>query len=380
MVEVFAFQTRPAFFAGLWPEESDICHLFCYDPDGSPYRFTRYLPLPDWILHVPKLRGLTLRGLRYIARYNERRQGHTASAAYAHPAQIPFRFLRYFAYSERYLTWQANALPHTSLFDLLRQHNLAWLWLGYPRHDQHTQNLLTTFQQQIRPQHRFVYLHFAELDWNGHRYGPESAQYRKTLRELDTAVEAIYRHLTQMFDEVNGVIFGDHGMVSVRHLVDVEAALRKTNLRVPHDYVYFLDSTQARFWFKHERARRIIKEVLSSLEGGRILREDDYERLHIRFDHQRFGQLFFVTEDKAMVFPNFFQRLKPARGMHGYLPEVRDNWANYIIVNGSSQIFRGEVPHPVDMIDIFPTFLDLLQLPMPPGTHAQSILQEALKG
>lgn len=377
VVEPLAFQTRPAFFAGLWPEESDICHLFWYDPEGSPYRFTRYLPLPDEIMRVPKLRGLIHRGLRSLARRNERRRGHSASALYAQPWQVPYRFLRYFAYSERYLTWQPNALPRPTVFDVLRQHDFSWLWLGYPGHDQHTQALLRAFQQQIRPEHHFVYLHFAELDWTGHRYGPESQQYRETLKELDAAVETVYHHLSRMFDGVNGVIFGDHGMVSIRRLVNVEAALRQTGLRVPQDYVYFLDSTQARFWFGHERARRITEETLALLEGGRILREEDYERLHIRFEHDRFGQLIFVADGHALVFPNFFQRLSPARGMHGYLPDVQDNWAHHIIVNSARDVPRGKLPQPVPMVDLFPTFLELLQLPVPEGNHARSILQEA---
>ena len=377
VVEPLAFQTRPAFFAGLWPDESNICHLFWYDPEGSPYRFTRYLPLPEWIRRVPKLRGLIHRGLRSLARRNERRRGHSASALYAQPWQVPYRLLRYFAYSERYLIWQPGALPRPTLFDVLRQHGLPWLWLGYPGHDQHTQALLHAFRQRIRPEHRFVYLHFAELDWTGHRYGPESRRYRETLKELDGAVETVCRRLGQMFDRVNGVIFGDHGMVSIRRLVDVEAALRQTGLRVPRDYVYFLDSTQARFWFQHERARRVTEETLSSLEGGRILRLEEYERLHIRFGHDRFGQLVFIADGHTLIFPNFFQRLEPARGMHGYLPDVQDNWAHYVIVNGPHDVPRGEVLQPVPMVDLFPTFLELLQLPIPKNSHERSILQRA---
>jgi len=376
LVEPVAFQTRPAFFAGLWPDESDVCHLFWYDPEASPYRFTRYLPLPDWILRVPKLRGLIHRGLRHMARRNEARRGHSASAAYAHPAQIPFRLLRYFAYSERYLTWQANRLPKLTVFDVLRQHDLSWLWLGYPGDNQHTQALLGSFQQQIQPKHRFVYVHFAELDWSGHRYGPESSHYRETLRELDRAVKEVYHHLSQMFDKVNGVIFGDHGMVPIRRLLDVEATLRKTGLRVPRDYVYFLDSTQVRFWFQHDRARRTTEEALASLEGGCILGEGDYERFHLRFDHERFGQLIFAVDSHTLVFPNFFQRLKPARGMHGYPPDVQDNWAHYVVASSTDSASHGKLPHPVDMVDLFPTFLELLDLPVPARSHTRSILQQ----
>jgi hypothetical protein len=61
--------------------------------------------------------------------------------------------------------------------------------------------------------------------------------------------------------------------------------------------------------------------------------------------------------------------------MHGYLPEVRDNWAHYIIADqGQSGV--GELA-PIPMIDLFPTMLELLDLPVPETTQATSVQRRA---
>ena len=44
--EVFGFQTRPAFLAGLYPETSNIAHLYTYEPDETPFAEAALIPRP----------------------------------------------------------------------------------------------------------------------------------------------------------------------------------------------------------------------------------------------------------------------------------------------------------------------------------------------
>ena len=372
LIEPLSFQTRPAFFAGLHPEESDVANLFWYDPQNSPFKFTKYFFCPERLYSLPKTRTFFQRGIGKITRIMEAKKGHTASAFYAYPAEIPYRFLHFFAFSERYNTWDAQSLPQPTLFDILRDYKKNWLWLGYPNINQRTKPLMEAFHTQLHPNYSFVYLHFAELDWVGHSHGPHSPECKRTLRILDEAVENVYNTLLKMFGEINGIIFGDHGMVKITKIINVEHLLRKTDLKVPRDYVYFLDSTQARFWFKNEYSQKIIREILEQLENGRILNEQDQKDLRIRYSHDKFGQLIFMVYDNTLIFPNFFQRYEPIKGMHGYLPDVSGNWAQFIVDAG----IYAELEKPVHMIDLFPTFLDLLNLPIPSSHTFQSVLSQ----
>jgi GT2 family glycosyltransferase/predicted AlkP superfamily pyrophosphatase or phosphodiesterase len=344
--ETFAFQLRPAFLAGLQPEQCGVAHLYMYDPQNSPY-----CDLP------PETNDHDTILLR--TRQIERSRGHSASAFYADPFAIPRQLLRYFGFSELLLTSDKDALaPYPTIFDLMQAADKEWLWIAYPTHDQRTEQILAALHTQLKPTHQFVYLHFAELDWAGHQWGPRSDQQRDCLRKIDQALLQVYALANQCFSKVNSIVFGDHGMVPVHHLVDIESLLQGLDLVVEEDYVYFLDSTQARFWFKTDKARPIIRSALSTLSSGTILSETELANLHFRFSDRRFGELIWVVNDEHIIFPNFFQRESPPRGMHGYLPTVSNNWG-WLCVTG---VKTTEWEKPIEMTRIFPTLTHMLAL------------------
>ena len=375
--ETFAFQLRPAFFAGLYPETCDIGHLFWYDPRDSPFKFTRKLPMPGEIFQDEDSTNLLRDFLAEEAKSLERSKGYSASAHYADTAQIPYELLQYFGFPEKYLIWEPKSLPYPTLFDILRQHRLKWLHVGYPTEDQRTGIISNQFKRRINDECSFVFLHFGELDWVGHSEGPSSAERKRVLRNIDSAVEEIFGILERSFGRVRALIFGDHGMVEVQKTVDIKKELEEIDFRVPKDYIYFLDSTQARFWFKSRQAEKRVKETLSNLSNGRILSKEDYERLRIRYKHNRFGDLYFIVEDNTLVCPNFFQGSLMVKGMHGYLPEVAGNWAT-LIITGTKE--KRRLSDCVEMVDLFPTTLDLLELPIPRSCEGRSFITNSQSG
>lgn len=363
--ETFAFQLRPAFFAGLQPEQCGVAHLYCYDPEHSPYR-----ELPD----EANDRATIMSYVRQV----ERARGHSASALYADPFAIPRPLLHYFNFSELRLTTESGVFaPYPTLFDLLREAGHEWLWIAYPTHDQRTEQILAFLMEHLKPSHRFVFLHFAELDWAGHEGGPCSIQQRECLRKIDRALASVYALLNQRFSHVDSVVFGDHGMVAVRHLVDIESVLKELDIAIGEEYVYFLDSTQARFWFRSGRARQVVTSALEKLPGGAFLSESDLATLRFRFPDHRFGELIWVVDDEHAIFPNFFQRQAPPRGMHGYLPAVSGNWG-WLCITGACPAASWE--QPAELTRIFPTLVQMLGLR---GTHPDQeqrpliLLQEA---
>ena len=359
--EPFAFQLRPAFFAGLWPEECGIAHLYMLEPEGSPYRFLREAP---WLLELEEEWGEMLRPILVAeARRAEICAGHPASGRYAHTARVPFSSLSYFSYSETQLTWMPDGLPSPTIFDHLRARGEKWLWTAYPGDDLRTAAVLEAFRQRFRPEHRLVYLQFGEPDWVGHAKGPHSPQMQACLRQVDNAVRQIVSCLEEAGVVWNGIFFGDHGMVPVARRVNILPLLQQTGLRAPEDYIYFLDSTQARFWFKSDSARRRIEKELARFSGGRVLTEEDLERLHFRFSDKRFGELIWAADEGVVLHPNFFQGKEAVRGMHGYLPEAEANWARLVVAGegtGLPAAASGE-GGPVEMVQIFPILMELLR-------------------
>ena len=358
--ETFAFELRPAFFAGLQPDECQVANMFYYDPEGSPFRS---IDTSDGD------RGRISSELRKEAE----RCGYSLVKHNGGCAEIPLQLLKYFNFSEKYHTAEPSALPgHTTLFDYLKSDGRKWIWIGYPDGPGTTKEVMEIFRKRASEDTDFIFLHFSELDWAGHDCGPHSQKQKDVLKEIDEAIAEVYRILNQKVISLRGIIFGDHGQVEIRKHIDIEKMLKETGLILEKDYIYFLDSTQARFWFFNDKARKTISEILSKISEGRILTESDYGRLHFSFPDNRFGELIFVMNEGVGIFPNFFQSTNPCKGLHGYLPEVEGNWAK-IIVTGCG--INKRIEKTIEMVDIFPTLLYLLGYEIPTDVKSQSVLK-----
>lgn len=358
--ETFAFELRPAFFAGLQPEECDVANMFCYDPTNSPFRSID-VSNGDRVKITQELRA------------EAEKRGYTLVKHIGSCADIPLNLLKYFDFSEKYNTSDPGAIPsHKTLFDYLRNDGKKWLWIAYPDGPAITKGVLEKFLATVAGDEDFIYLHFSELDWVGHEFGPHSIEQKRTLLEIDEAIRKVFCKLNQSFTDVRSVIFGDHGQVKIKKNIDIESKLKKTGLVLEKDYLCFLDSTQARFWFFNAAAKKKIIDLLRTFPDGKILTAADLKRLRSCFKHNKFGELIFVVNDGVGIFPNFFQHGNPCKGLHGYLPEVEGNWAKLIVAGcGITKKIGG----PIEMVSLFPTLLEMLGYKKSSSTQVQSIFE-----
>lgn len=357
VVETFAFQTRPAYFAGLNPDQSNICNLFRYDPARSPFSWLR--PFTG-ILQNLDPRGDLRTGRGIIKRFSRMREyaaGFEASARVLSTEAIPLWLLPYFAPAEREYTDKADVFsPFMTIFDLMRNNNMSWAWIGYPRHFGSTESILAEYQK-LSASVDFAYLHFSELDWIGHRHGPDSKERIKAFRNLDRILEELLDPALQAGAKV--AIFGDHGMVAVRSQLDLWAKLHSLDLKLARDYLVFLDSTQARFWYFNPLAKRVIEDMLSELPEGHILQEHERKELGLCFSGRDYGDSIFVLDLPAIIHPSFFSRAAVGpTGMHGYLPHLRENNTQLILAGSGIEADQLGLIH---MTDIFEQLKRLIQ-------------------
>ncbi len=330
VTETYAFQTRPAFFAGLEPDESQICTLYEYNVQDSPFAFLRpfepFLSVIDSLSLDKYLRGV----IRRMAKRQAKKLGHHAAADVMGTEQIPLSLLSFFALSEKVYTDDNDAFaPHVTFFDLLREKRKSWAWIGYPRHFGSSESILSAYYEAEPAD--VVYLHFSELDWIGHRFGPDSKERREALLKIDQAVKSLL--VPSLKAGKRAVIFGDHGMVNVEYELDLKKILKKLPLRTPDDYLSFLDSTQARFWFFTPEAEQTVRAALMALDGGHILEDSERKKLHVDFKHRRYGDLVFALDGPGIIHPSYFSKGGPApKGMHGYLPHIEDNKTQVLAV------------------------------------------------
>ena len=361
----FGFEPDAAYLAGLHPDEADGAAQFWYDPSRSPFRFVR--SWPDGLDRMPRL---AQRILRRLLRAWARRQ---CLAPQLSTARIPFRLLPHFALSAQVGLDQPSFCPVKTIFDHLGQARRTWLYHGVPTRGLSAEAALQRAETDLRPPVDFAYFLIGDLDRVGHLHGPDSPERAAEMRRVDRVLQRLHTVASARFEELHFLVFGDHGMCSVANHVNVQEALDSLGCCSPGDYLVFLDSTMARFWFFQDSARAEIQEALGALKGGHWISQDERNKYHLNFGHNRFGDAIYLADPGTLILPNYHQDNEPARGMHGYAPDTLAQQSAFILHSPRVQTPRHLVTTQ-DMRRLFPTILDLLKLPVPGGVDLRSLL------
>jgi predicted AlkP superfamily pyrophosphatase or phosphodiesterase len=355
-----SFSLYPTWFAGLYPNESGRWGYY-YSPETSPHRFIKpLLPVADKIMITRKLCNLIMWKLFY---------------PYQTPALfLPLNLACYFESNEKLPPWAPNFVPHITLFDILRKNGLKWLFIG----PSYTSTILRHFAKKVSEESSFIWLFFSEVDHICHTYGPASRRAQETLNVIDLAIRAVFNKLKRIFPKVDVLVFGDHGSVECKEIVDIEHILKTLDVKPPRDYLYFLGATDAKFWFKNNYSRAVIEKTLNKLKLGKILKNSELTEYKCKFNNSRYGELIWFANEGTIISPNFFNGPIIPKAMHGYLPQAKDNWSAFVLSSPDLNAKGIKLQAPFELVDVFPTLLDLLNLEIPEKNGRKSILK-ALK-
>jgi len=366
LVPTFGFEPDAAYIAGLYPEEANGGAQFWYDPGGSPFSFlggsSRVLNL------LPDLPERALR--RLIKRIAMRRYPSPTLST----ARAPFHLLKYFSFPMQCRMDEPRFVKSDAVFDHLLKAGRRWIYHGSPNHKVDLYSVIKRVEQELFPGIEFAFFHVGDLDRAGHRYGPDSQVIKEILQKIDKGIKRIWEIAKKCFEEGHLVIMGDHGMMEVRRHLDIWSELKKLPVRLEKDYLMFLDSTMARFWFFSKKAEELITDLLNNIDNGHILSQGEKDKYHLNYSHNKFGDIIFLVDPGVLIFPNFYQKRKSVKGMHGYAPETPEQ-QSALLIHSPKVKYPKRFEEPVDMRRVFPTLLDLLDLPIPAGTTVKSLLQ-----
>jgi hypothetical protein len=138
-------------------------------------------------------------------------------------------------------------------------------------------------------------------------------------------------------------------MANCEHSLDLKATIEGLPLTMGKDYAVVYDSTMARFWFFHERARTQISSRLESVKEGRILSKAELIDLGAWFPDGHFGELIFLVREGVLIVPSDMGA-RGITGMHGYHPDEAHSFA--MLCTNQTQI--------PDAVSSIPHFYDLM--------------------
>jgi len=388
---IFAFSgILPTIFSGSYPEVHGIWTTFCYCPVSSSFRWIRpLLPVISLFENIPDARTALTFGISALTGIVNYLEGHTAAFTHGFQAHaIPFHLASCFDFSMKKVASEKGSLsPVTTLFDILRDTGTSFSYVDLPLvYTESTRQLRWWVKysdykacegaKSLLRKHKskFFFLHLCGLDAVAHQYGPWSKRSIEEVKQLDYLIEDLATEFGKHYESVKIVIFGDHGMVDVDSTLDIRAQIEESGLEEKKDYLIFLDSTMARFWFKSKEARIRAIEVLGDIKRGRILTEDDFTRFRINFPHTKYGEVIFLLDSGVVISPNYFQGSDVVKGMHGYDP-INSGLDTVLIVHGSR--VAGRHMEKAKLVDVFPTLLDILRLPASGKYEGKSVLNSS---
>ncbi|MBI4893137.1 MAG: alkaline phosphatase family protein [Acidobacteria bacterium] len=336
--ETFGFTPRDSYFRGATPAESGYTHMFRFDPVASPFFAARHFP-PEGAISA-ELRWRLRSKLHDLAG----KSTSSFAASYLHSFEIPFRLLPCFDLAEKTPPWQ-RAAGRTSVFEELDRQGRRWEYLAWPALSElgagNDSQVVELALERITTDTEFAFVQFSELDAAGHEHGPGSREVVECIRRLDELTGRLLTGLQERATAVQTVVFGDHGMVNVVRCCDVERLIKSTGLDAPFDFTYFLDSTCARFWYRHPEARRRVHEALEGCDGGEWLDSGALARYGMTSIDRANGEDYFLAHPGVLLVPNFFHSSgRPPKGMHGYAPECEDNHGLFLVAGPQRGLHR----------------------------------------
>lgn len=360
LTPLFGYHTEYSIISGCYPAKHNIWTWFHYAPNSSfgwirPFLPTfRIIDKTFFSSYLRKFISLVTCLLRYLG-------GKTRIIPIY---KIPLNEAVKFEYTVDKNHTDFDSLPLPNLFDILQRNKIAFWASDWPfitdnngiRLSFFTNNEAAKLKAAAKAllKKEAVYLHVWELDYVQHKFGIESPEVKQHLSFLDKQIEKIVASFGGL-DNLNLVIFSDHGMAKVINKVDILPVLRPYLSKID----FFPDSTMARIWLKDQSIKDRLKEDLAALRCGRIYDRENAENLKINYSRSHSGDLLFALDIGLQLSPNFFQGHQLAKAMHGYVDHGPDLEGVLIV---SSPKIQPKKVESANLVDVVPTILDLLDI------------------
>jgi len=341
-----SFYTPAEIATGNSSATTDTFFDFCFDLEESPFCLFRFARGQLHLKHGSRIRERIRRKLFSVA-YSKMTRNWIEF-----PPNIPLALLSRFTVNPSQVSFNESERR------LSAEHLLGILGRsGYDVHsvaERHLASFLRSFRWPADGQRHAVLLHYGQLDKVGHQFGPYSSEVNRELECIDASVEQVYHMVGNHVDFT--MVFGDHDMEEVDTYIDLWEELKKLEATIPRDYLVFLNTPVARFWFNSDRARQEVCGLLEQCKDyGRVVSKSELAEREFPV-HDKYGEVIFWLKRGVAINPDFYHEY-PLRGMHFYFDTPGSTLLMLRHRDGDVKLRdRGKLR------DVMPTILDLLNI------------------
>lgn len=262
-----------------------------------------------------------------------------------------------------------NGYPN--IFNILKTNGIEYEIVG-PKASNLAETSKEVKKHSLRDVKPWTYYFISDIDPLSHKYGQESPEMLPRLQTMDNIVEEKYKEFEKKIDDdFYFMLWSDHGHTKVENKIYLKSIF-SSNGRNLQDYIHFLDTNYARFWFRNDKERKEVEKILSNMsDKGFILNDELLRKYHADMPDNRYGDLIFYLDK-----PNIFyigeisvlgrKIVELFVSMHGYLPDYPDSDA-VIISNKALKKTQ------IILEDITPSILHALGLEVPDYMDGESV-------
>jgi len=315
--------TEFSFFSGKKPSQHNTWLEFKKTNQKSQFKIQKLRFLPRKMLNNLTILSQIISSKNFLAKiYN-----------------IPFDVLKQLSVPEKNI-WQLE------LFKNKKSICLKWPLLvingrkkiSFKRKDAERLKLI---EKYFDKDYEIYCLQLVHADKAGHKFGAKSKQYYESIKNLDSLTEKTVKSFLGKNPESKVVLWSDHGMIDIKKYVNMNS--------FPASAFAFFGGTTASFWPKDKKEEAKIKSELNKLKFGKIIKNDEREKLGIPPGEEH-GKIIFAMNSGNMIFPNYYEsKNEKFKAMHGFAPCKEQN--GFLIINQKTKIKKAKMHEALRIIE-----------------------------
>lgn len=281
--------------------------------DNSPYKFLDKIPL------ITKFNNIPMKV--FVSKVARKLHKNTSFPGIPMLVNLPLKYWSLFEPCEDVFWSDDNYKPGIdTLFKILKRENIKNDIVGFSRGGD-------VFSEEAKVNYKedeYIYYFIGETDSYMHKYGERSEIAINYFKKVDKFIEETYNKAKQYHDDVTVIAYSDHGHIDVDKKIDLNTYFKKFGLDVKN-YLNLTESTFVRFWFRNEKEKHEVTEVLNSLEKdglGFIMTKKYLDEYHLNFKTNEHGDLIFHLNAPNIFTNTIWGFGKTIISMHGYEPTL----------------------------------------------------------